>query len=74
MIRLGYRTQTLDSYMSAVTSFEKVTQEESLAYKKWVLAIGLNVAETAKENGVAVSALPEKEALFEISAALGIGG
>jgi hypothetical protein len=50
----------------------KVPQEESMAYKKWVLAIGLKVAEAAKENGVAVSD-PEKEALLEISAALGIG-
>jgi hypothetical protein len=69
----GYRTKTLDSCRSAVTSLAIVSQEESLAYKKWVLAIGLKVAEAAKENGVAVSA-PEKEALSEISTALGIEG
>jgi hypothetical protein len=49
----------------------KVPPEEGLAYKKWVLAIGLKVAEAAKENGVAVSD-PEKAALAEISSALGI--
>jgi hypothetical protein len=37
------------------------------------LAIGLKVAEAAKENGVAVSG-PEKAELSEISIALGIGG
>ncbi|NYT07817.1 MAG: hypothetical protein GKC05_06145 [Methanomicrobiales archaeon] len=56
----GYRTKTLES------------PEEALAYKNWVLAIGLKVAEAAKEHGVAVSE-PEKEALNEVSAALGIG-
>jgi hypothetical protein len=68
----GYRTKTLASCRSAVTALAKVPQEEGMAYKEWVLAIGLKVAEAAKENGVAVSD-PEKEALFEISAALGIG-
>jgi hypothetical protein len=69
----GYRTKTLDACRSAATSLAKVPPEEGLAYKKWVLAIGLKVAEAAKENGVAVSD-PEKAALAEISAALGIGG
>jgi hypothetical protein len=69
----GYRKKTLDSCRSATTALAKVPQEEGLAYKKWVLAIGLKVAEAAKENGVAVSD-PEKEALSEISVALGIGG
>jgi len=69
----GYRTKTLDACSSAATSLAKVPPEEGLAYKKWVLAVGLKVAEAAKENGVAVSD-PEKAALAEISAALGIGG
>jgi hypothetical protein len=69
----GYRTKTLDACRSAATSLAKVPPEEGLAYKKWVLAIGLKVAEAAKENGVAVSD-PEKAALAEISSALGIGG
>ena len=67
----GYRTKTLDACRSAVTALVKVPPEEGLAYKKWVLAIGLKVAEAAKENGVAVSD-PEKAALAEISSALGI--
>jgi hypothetical protein len=69
----GYRTKTLDACRSATTSLAKIPPEEGLAYKKWVLAIGLKVAEAAKENGVAVSD-PEKAALAEISSALGIGG
>jgi uroporphyrinogen-III synthase len=56
-----------------VTALTKVSPEEGLAYKKWVLAIGMKVAEAAKENGVAVSD-PEKAALSEISTALGVGG
>ena len=67
----GYRTKTLDACRSAATALAKVPLEEGLAYKKWVLAIGLKVAEAAKENGVAVSD-PEKAALAEISSALGI--
>jgi hypothetical protein len=71
--QVGYRTKTLDSCKSAATALAKVPPEERLAYKKWVLAIGLKVAEAAKENGVAVSD-HEREALSEISAALGLGG
>ena len=69
----GYRTKTLDACRSATTSLAKIPPEEGLAYKKWVLAIGLKVAEAAKENGVAVSD-PDMAALAEISSALGIGG
>ena len=69
----GYRTKTLEACRSAATALAKVPPEEGLAYKKWVLAIGLKVAEAAKENGIAVSD-PEKAALSEISTALGVGG
>jgi len=69
----GYRTKTLEACRSAATALAKVPPEEGLAYKKWILAIGLKVAEAAKENGIAVSD-PEKAALSEISTALGIGG
>ena len=69
----GYRTKTLEACRSAATALAKVPPEEGLAYKKWILAIGLKVAEAAKENGIAVSD-PEKAALSEISAALGIVG
>ncbi|NYT21003.1 MAG: hypothetical protein GKC07_04280 [Methanomicrobiales archaeon] len=68
----GYRTKTLESCRAAAAALSKVSPEEALAYKNWVLAIGLKVAEAAKEHGVAVSE-PEKEALNEVSAALGIG-
>jgi hypothetical protein len=69
----GYRTKTLGACRAAATALLKVPPQESLAYKQWVLAIGLKVAEAAKENGVAVSD-PEKAALSEISIAFGIGG
>jgi hypothetical protein len=67
----GYRIKTIEACKSAATALSKTTPEEAMAYKKWVLAIGQKVAEAAKEHGVAVSD-PEKAALSEISAALGI--
>ena len=67
----GYRTKTLEACRATATALAKVPPEEALAYKKWVLAIGLKVAEAAKEHGVAVSD-PEKAALAEISGALGV--
>jgi hypothetical protein len=67
----GYRTKTLEMCRSVATSLAKVPTEEALAYKKWVLALGLKVAEASKEHGVAVSE-PEKAALAEISGALGV--
>lgn len=67
----GYRTKTLEVCRSVATSLAKVPPEEALAYKKWVLALGLKVAEASKEHGVVVSE-PEKAALAEISGALGV--
>ncbi len=67
----GYRTTTLAACRDAATALSKVASDEALAYKKWVLAIGTKVAEAAKEHGVAISQ-PEKEALEEITAALGL--
>jgi hypothetical protein len=69
----GYRAKTLEACRSAATSLAKVPPDEALAYREWVLAIGLKVAEASKENGVAVSD-PEKAALAEISGALGVAG
>ncbi len=69
----GYRAKTTDACRSAAAALAKVPPEEGLAYKKWVLAVGLKVAEAAKEGGVAVSE-PEKAALTEMSTALGMGG
>lgn len=67
----GYRTKTLEACRSVATSLAKVPPEEALAYKKWIMALGLKVAEASKEHGVAVSE-PEKAALAEISGALGV--
>lgn len=67
----GYRGKTLEACRSAAAALVKVPPDEALAYTTWVLAIGRKVAEAAKEHGVAVSD-PEKAALAEISAALGI--
>lgn len=67
----GYRTMTLAACRAAAGALAKVPPEEALAYKKWVLAIGMKVAEAAKEHGVAVSP-PEKEALDQVTTALGL--
>ena len=67
----GYRGKTLEACRSAAMALSKVPADEALAYKNWVLAIGMKVAEAAKEHGVAVSD-PEKAALAEISGALGV--
>jgi hypothetical protein len=69
----GYRTKVISCCTSAAAALAKVSPEEATAYKKWVLDIGLKVAEASKEHGVAVSE-PEKAALAEISTALGASG
>ncbi|MBP1929967.1 hypothetical protein J2741_002563 [Methanolinea mesophila] len=67
----GYRTKVVAECKSVANALSKVPAEEAVAYKKWVIAVGQKVAEASKEHGVAVSD-PEKEALSEISAALGL--
>ena len=67
----GYRNATIEAAKSASAALSKESPDEAMAYKKWALAIGLKVAEAAKEHGVAVSE-PEKEVLDEISGAFGI--
>ena len=67
-----YRNETIQACMSAAKALLKVSPEEAIAYKKWIMAIGQKVAEAAKEHGVAVSN-PEKIALNEIKTALGLG-
>ena len=64
----GYRMKVLSECKAVAAALEKAPPDEAM---KWVLAIGQKVAEASKEHGVAVSD-PEKEALSEISAALGI--
>lgn len=67
----GYRTKVLDACRAAATALAQVPPEEALAYKQWVVAVGMKVAEASKEQGVAVSD-PEKAALAGVSEALGI--
>ena len=67
----GYKRTTLEACRSAAAALSKISPDEALAYKKWVQAIGMRVAEAAKEYGVFVS-VPEQGALDEISSALGI--
>jgi len=67
----GYRANTIEACRRAAAALSKVPPEEALAYKNWVLGIGLKVAEAAKEHGVAVSD-PEKVVIAEISSALGV--
>ncbi|MCU0630360.1 MAG: hypothetical protein MUF37_04315 [Methanoregulaceae archaeon] len=67
----GYRTKVVAACKSAAAALDKVPPEEALAYKKWVLAVGVKVAEASKEDANAVSD-PEKVALGELSAALGV--
>lgn len=67
----GYRPMVLEASRAAATALAKVSPDEALAYKQWVLAIGTKVAEASKEQGAVVSD-PEKAALAEVSGALGI--
>ena len=67
-----YRNETIQACKSAAKALLKVSPEEAIAYKKWIMAIGQKVAEAAKEHGIAVSD-PEKIALNEIKTALGLG-
>lgn len=69
----GYRTKVIASCKAAAAALAKIPADEALAFRKWILAIGQKVAEASKEHGVAVSD-PEKAALAEISAALGMIG
>jgi len=66
-----YKNETTQACKFAAKALSKVSPEEALAYKKWIMAIGQKVAEAAKEHGVAVSE-PEKIVLSEIKTALGL--
>jgi len=66
-----YKNETTQACKFAAKALSKVSPEEALAYKKWIMAIGQKVAEAAKEHGVAVSE-PEKIVLSEIKKALGL--
>ena len=61
----------LDQLRGAVSLLEgKVTREELDDYRRFVIGLAQRVAEAHREDGVAVSG-PERQALDEISSALG---
>ncbi len=66
----SYKGKTIEACHSAAAALGKASSEDSGAYRTWVLAVGQNVAEAAKEGGVLVSDV-EKSVLKELSAALG---
>ncbi len=68
----GYRQKTIEDCKSASITLSKITPDEAIAYKKWVLAIGQKVAEAAKEKGGVVVSETEQTVLNEVSAAFGM--
>ncbi len=69
--KTGYRAKTLEGCKSAAVSLSKISPDEALAYKKWVVAIGRKVAEAAEEHNIVISD-QEKATLDAISSALGM--
>jgi hypothetical protein len=69
--KTGYRAKTLEGCKSAAVSLSKISPDEALAYKKWVVANGRRVAEAAEEHNIVISD-PEKSTLDAISSALGM--
>lgn len=68
----GYKGQTVAACQSTAAALAKSTAAHAAAYQQWVLAVGQNVAEAAKDSGVLVSDV-EKSLLDEFSQALGAG-
>lgn len=65
-----YKGQAVAACQSANTALRKASAEDATAYRTWVLAVGQQVAESAKEGGVLFSE-PEKALLKELGEALG---
>jgi hypothetical protein len=65
-----YKGQTVAACRSAAAALSKASAEDAAAYRTWVLAVGQQVAEAAKENGVLFSD-QEKGLLKELGEALG---
>jgi hypothetical protein len=68
----GYKDQTVAACQSSAAALTKATAADAAAYQQWVLAVGQQVAEAAKDGGVRVSDT-EKSLLHEFSQALGAG-
>ncbi len=65
-----YKGQAVTACQSAAAALSKASAEDAAAYRTWVLAVGQQVAEAAKENGVLFSDR-EKALLKELGEALG---
>jgi hypothetical protein len=68
---MTYQGQTIAACQTAAAALSKSSAGDAGAYRTWVLAVGQQVAETAKEGGVLVSD-QEQALLKELSAALGV--
>jgi hypothetical protein len=66
----GYKGQTVTACQNAAAALAKADPADATAYRQWVLAVGQQVAEAAKDSGVLVSDV-EKTLLQEFSQALG---
>jgi branched-subunit amino acid aminotransferase/4-amino-4-deoxychorismate lyase len=67
---ITYKGQTMAACKTAAAALGKASAEDAGAYRTWVLAVGQQVAEAAKENGVLFSD-QEKALLKELGEALG---
>ena len=65
----SYKKRAVDACQNAAAALSKTSAEDAAAYRTWVLAVGQQVAEAAKENGVLFSD-QEKAMLKELGEAL----
>jgi uncharacterized protein GlcG (DUF336 family) len=65
----SYKAKALEACRTAAAALNKAAAEDAGAYRTWVLAVGQQVAEAAKEGGVLVSD-QEKTLLKDMDAAL----
>jgi hypothetical protein len=66
---MTYKGQTIAACKTAAAALSKASAEDAGAYRTWVLAVGQQVAEAAKDGGVLVSD-QEKALLKEMEEAL----
>jgi hypothetical protein len=69
---MTYKGQTMAACHMAATALSKASVEDAGAYRAWVLAVGQQVAEAAKDGGVRVSN-QEQALLKEMEDALAAG-
>jgi hypothetical protein len=67
----SYKGKAVEACRGAAAALSKAPAEDAAAYRTWVLAVGQQVAEAAKEGGVLVSDV-EKAVLKELREALGV--